>query len=96
MRIGGPPDEWHADLTLGLKPTPGMLLIKDTTTASGASANRSFPASRTSVVEAPSCRSTADGRCRFQPRRSRQQPNNTVCNGTFDEAGDWSPVTQYS
>jgi protein XagA len=53
LRTGGPPDEWHADLTLGLKPAPGMMLmIQDYTTVSTAAVNRSFPAWRTSVVEA--------------------------------------------
>src|SRR5271166_1865266 len=50
---GGPPDEWHADLTVGLKPAPGvMLMIQDFTTVSSVSTNRSFPAWRMSVVEA--------------------------------------------
>jgi hypothetical protein len=53
LRTGGPPNEWHADLTLGLKPAPGMMLmIQDYTTISSVSTNRSFPAWRTSVVEA--------------------------------------------
>jgi hypothetical protein len=53
LRAGGPPDEWHADLTLGLKPAPGMMLmIQDYTTISTPAVNRSFPAWRTSVVEA--------------------------------------------
>ena len=53
LRTGGPPDEWHGDLTLGLKPAPGlMLMVQDYTTVSGAAANAEFPAWRTSVVEA--------------------------------------------
>ncbi len=53
LRTGGPPDEWHADLTLGLKPAPGiMVMIQDYTTVSRAAVNPSFPAWRTSVVEA--------------------------------------------
>ena len=53
LRTGGPPDEWHGDLTLGLKPAPGVLvMIQDYTTVSGASANAEFPAWRTSVLEA--------------------------------------------
>jgi len=53
LRTGGPPDEWHADVTLGLKPAPGMMLtIQDFTTVSTAAVNRSFQAWRTSVVEA--------------------------------------------
>ena len=52
LRTAGPPDEWHADATLGLKPAPGVLLmLQDFTTVSAASTNRSFPAWRTSVVE---------------------------------------------
>ena len=53
LRTTGPPDEWHADLTVGLKPAPGvMLMIQDFTTVSDASADREFPAWRTSVIEA--------------------------------------------
>ncbi|MBV8439160.1 MAG: hypothetical protein JO312_01120 [Hyphomicrobiales bacterium] len=53
LRTGGPPDEWHADLTVGFKPAPGlMLMVQDYTTVSTAAVNRSFPAWRTSVVEA--------------------------------------------
>ncbi len=53
LRTGGPPNEWHGDLTLGLKPAPGlMLMIQDYTTVSGASTSAEFPAWRTSVVEA--------------------------------------------
>ena len=38
LRTGGPPDEWHGDLTLGLKPAPGVLvMIQDYTTVSGLS-----------------------------------------------------------
>jgi hypothetical protein len=53
LRTAGPPDEWHGDLTFGLKPTPkSMVLVQDFTTYSRASANRDFPAWRNSVVEA--------------------------------------------
>ena len=53
LRSAGPPDEWHADLTIGLKPAPGvMLMIQDFTTVSTASTNASFPAWSTSVLEA--------------------------------------------
>lgn len=53
LRTAGPPDEWHGDLTFGLKPTPRfMLLLQDFTIVSMASTNRNFPAWRNSVVEA--------------------------------------------
>jgi hypothetical protein len=53
LRTAGPPDEWHADLTVGLKPAPGvMLMLQDFTTFSTATANQNFPAWRSSVVEA--------------------------------------------
>jgi protein XagA len=53
LRTAGPPDEWHADLTVGLKPAPGvMLMLQDFTTVSTASANQNFPAWRSSVAEA--------------------------------------------
>ena len=53
LRTAGPPDEWRGDLTLGLKPAPGFILMaQDFTTISTASANPSFPTWRQSVVEA--------------------------------------------
>ena len=53
LRSAGPPDEWHADVTVGLKPAPGvMLMLQDFTTVSSASTNPGFPAWRTSVVQA--------------------------------------------
>jgi hypothetical protein len=53
LRTAGPPDEWHADLTVGLKPWPGwMVMLQNYTTVSTASSNRDFPAWRSSVVEA--------------------------------------------
>ncbi len=53
LRTAGPPDEWHGDLTVGLKPWPGvMLMLQDFTTVSSASSNPEFPAWRQSVVEA--------------------------------------------
>ncbi len=53
LRTAGPPDEWHADMTVGLKPSPGfILMVQDFTTVSTASTNRDFPAWRSSVVEA--------------------------------------------
>ena len=53
VRTAGPPDEWHADATLGLKPAPGwIIMVQDFTTISMWSSNREFPAWRASVVEA--------------------------------------------
>jgi len=53
LRTAGPPDEWHADLTAGLKPAPGwMLMLQDFATVSMPSPNREFPAWRSSIVEA--------------------------------------------
>jgi hypothetical protein len=53
LRTAGPPDEWHGDVTVGLKPAPGfMLMLQDYTTVSTASTNRDFPAWRSSVIEA--------------------------------------------
>jgi protein XagA len=53
LRTAGPPDEWHGDLTVGLKPAPGfILMLQDFTTVSTATANQNFPAWRSSVVEA--------------------------------------------
>ncbi len=53
LRTAGPPDEWHGDVTVGLKPAPGfILLLQDFTTVSTASTNREFPAWRSSVIEA--------------------------------------------
>jgi hypothetical protein len=53
LRTAGPPDEWHGDLTVGLKPWPGwMVMLQNYTTISTASSNRNFPAWRSSVTEA--------------------------------------------
>lgn len=53
IRTAGPPDEWHGDLTIGLKFTPQvMAMVQDFTTVSADSDNRTFPAWRSSVVEA--------------------------------------------
>ena len=53
VRTAGPPDEWHADLTVGLKPAPGWIVMaQDFTTISMSSSNREFPAWRSSIVEA--------------------------------------------
>ena len=53
IRTAGPPNEWHADFTVGLKPTPGlMLMLQDFTTVSTASTNREFPAWRSSILQA--------------------------------------------
>ena len=53
LRTAGPPDEWHGDLTVGLKFTPRlMLMLQDFTTVSMPTVNPGFPAWRSSVVEA--------------------------------------------
>jgi len=53
IRTAGPPDEWHGDLTVGLKPWPGVILmLQDFATVSMPSTNPSFPAWRQNVVEA--------------------------------------------
>ncbi|HXE25345.1 MAG TPA: hypothetical protein VN637_10700 [Roseiarcus sp.] len=53
LRTQGPPDEWHGDLTVGFKFTPRwMLMLQDFTTVSMKSTNRTFPAWRSSTVEA--------------------------------------------
>jgi protein XagA len=53
LRSAGPPDEWHGDVTVGLKPTSGiMVMIQEFTTVSGASTNPGFPSWRTTVLEA--------------------------------------------
>jgi len=53
LRTAGPPDEWHADLTIGLKPAPGvMLLLQEFGTVSMPTADPNFPAWRQSIVEA--------------------------------------------
>ena len=53
LRTAGPPDEWHADLTLGLKPTPRIMwLLQNFNTISSTSYNPQFPAWRSSSVEA--------------------------------------------
>jgi hypothetical protein len=53
LRTEGPPDEWHGDFTVGFKFTPKvMLMLQDFTTVSMATKNPTFPAWRSSVVEA--------------------------------------------
>jgi len=53
LRTAGPPDEWHADLTVGLKPSPGyILMLQDFTVVSIASSDKNFLAWRSSVIEA--------------------------------------------
>jgi hypothetical protein len=53
LRTAGPPDEWHGDLTVGFKFTPCVTLLLQTfNTVSTVSTNRTFPAWRSSVVEA--------------------------------------------
>jgi hypothetical protein len=53
LRTQGPPDEWHGDLTVGFKFTPkAMLMLQDFTTVSMNTTDPTFPAWRSSVVEA--------------------------------------------
>ncbi len=53
LRTAGPPDEWHGDITAGLKLPYGiMLMLQDFTTVSSPSVNPGFPAWKSSVVEA--------------------------------------------
>jgi hypothetical protein len=53
LRTQGPPDEWHGDLTVGFKFTPRVtLLLQDFTTVSMATKDPTFPAWRSSGVEA--------------------------------------------
>ena len=53
LRAVGPPDEWHGDLTVGFKFTPRlMLMLQDFTTVSMNSTDPTFPAWRSSVIEA--------------------------------------------
>ncbi len=53
VRSAGPPDEWHLDATIGLKPAPGVILmLQNFWVVSMPSANPSFPAWRQNVVEA--------------------------------------------
>ena len=53
LRTEGPPDEWHGDLTVGFKFTPKiMLMLQDYTTVSMSTNDPTFPAWRSSVVEA--------------------------------------------
>ena len=53
VRTEGPPDEWHGDITVGFKFTPQiMLMLQDYTTVSMSTKDPTFPAWRSSVVEA--------------------------------------------
>jgi hypothetical protein len=53
LRTAGPPDEWHGDLTVGFKFTPRMMLmLQNFNTVSAVSNNPTFPAWRSSVIEA--------------------------------------------
>jgi hypothetical protein len=53
VRTAGPPDEWHLDATIGVKPTPGMILmLQDFFVVSMPSTDPSFSAWRQNVVEA--------------------------------------------
>lgn len=51
-RTAGPPDEGHADLTLGLKPAPGVIvMLQNFAVVSMPSTNPTFPAWRQDVVQ---------------------------------------------
>ena len=53
FRTAGPPDEVHADVTIGLKPSPGFLLmLQYFTVVSTKSDNPSFPFWRQTVMQA--------------------------------------------
>ncbi len=53
FRSAGPPDEWHGDVTVGLKPAPGVIIMfQDFLVVSMLSANRTFPAWRQNVWQA--------------------------------------------
>ena len=53
LRTAGPPNEWHGDLTVGFKFTPKlMLMLQDFTTVSMKTTDPTFPAWRSSTVEA--------------------------------------------
>ena len=52
FRSAGPPSEWHADVTVGLKPAPGVILmLQDFYVASTKSTDRSFPSWRQNVIQ---------------------------------------------
>ncbi len=52
FRTAGPPDEGHVDLTLGLKPAPGVtLMLQDFLVVSAPSTDPCFPAWRQNVVQ---------------------------------------------
>ena len=53
FRTAGPPDEIHADATIGLKPRPGVIvMLQNFAVVSAPSINRSFPAWRQDMIEA--------------------------------------------
>ena len=53
LRSEGPPDEWHADFTLGLKPTARIMwLFQVFNTISTSSTDPQFPTWRSSLAEA--------------------------------------------
>jgi hypothetical protein len=53
FRSAGPPDEWHADVTVGLKPAPGVILMaQDFLIVSMPSTDPCFPMWRQNVVQA--------------------------------------------
>ncbi len=52
LRSAGPPNEWHGDATLGVKPAPGwIVMIQTFRVVSAATANPAFPAWRESVIQ---------------------------------------------
>ena len=53
FRSAGPPDEWHMDATIGLKPAPGVILMmQNFYVASTQSTDSSFPSWRQNVIQA--------------------------------------------
>jgi protein XagA len=53
LRTLGPPDEWHMDATVGLKPWPGVILmLQDFLVVSMPSSDKSFPMWRQNVWQA--------------------------------------------
>lgn len=53
VRTAGPPDEWHLDATIGLKPWPDwILMLQDYTTVSAPATDPAFPAWKQNVAQA--------------------------------------------
>jgi hypothetical protein len=52
LRSAGPPDEWHVDATLGIRPAPRVMLMAQLfNTISSPSSNPLFPAWRSHIAE---------------------------------------------